>query len=280
MANHFHLLVQTADANLSEFMRHFLVTYTVRFNRRHGHSGHVFQGRFKSLLVEEDQYLLPLSRYIHLNPIRPGQFKNADIQSKSDYLKNYPWSSYSGYCYLRKRDKRIDYGWLLNTYFGEDSAQSRRRYRAYVQQGIESEIENPFKEVVHQSILGTQSFVKWVKKKLPRKQQREIPSLRKLQHDICAKHIIEEVARAGQVQTEDLLDRKTRLKELRQMAMELSYRYSNEKQAEIGAVFGVDYSTVSQSRARLKAKLKSNRKLNKQFKQIKEQVVNLSIPKI
>jgi hypothetical protein len=56
----------------------------LRFNRRHGHSGHVFQGRFKSLLVEEDQYLLPLSRYIHLNPIRPGRFKNADIQSKSE----------------------------------------------------------------------------------------------------------------------------------------------------------------------------------------------------
>jgi len=64
------------------------------------------------------------------------------------------------------------------------------------------------------------------------------------------------------------------------MAMELSYRYSNEKQAEIGAVFGVDYSTVSQSRARLKAKLKSSRKLNKQFQQIKEQIINLSIPKI
>jgi len=62
--------------------------------------------------------------------------------------------------------------------------------------------------------------------------------------------------------------------------MELSYRYSNAKQAEIGTVFGVDYSTVSQSRARLKAKLKSNRKLNKQFKQIKEQVANLSIAKI
>jgi chromosomal replication initiation ATPase DnaA len=144
-------------------MRHFLVTYTRRLNRRNGRSGHVFQGRFKSLLVEE---------------------------------------------------------------------------------------------VVHQSILGTQSFVKWVKKKLPRNQQREIPSLGKLQHDISAEHIIEEVARADQVQTEDLLDRKTRLKELRQMAMELSYRYSNGKQAEIGAVFGVDYSTVSQSRARMKAKLK------------------------
>ena len=70
MSNHFHLLVQTPQANLSEFMRHFLVTYTVRFNRRNRHAGHVFQGRFKSLLVDEDEYLLPLSRYIHLNPIK------------------------------------------------------------------------------------------------------------------------------------------------------------------------------------------------------------------
>jgi len=280
MDNHFHLLVQTTQANLSEFMRQFIVTYTVRFNRRHGSSGHVFQGRFKSLLVEEDEYLLPLSRYIHLNPVRPRQFKDADIQSKSDYLKKYPWSTYPGYCYLRKRDKTIDYGWLLNTYFAEDSAQGRRRFRAYVHQGIEAEIENPFEEVTHQSILGSQNFVDWVKNMLPSKEHREVPSLGKLQHDISAERIIEEVARACQAQTKDLLDRKTRLKEYRQMAMELSYRYSNEKQTQIGAIFGVDYSTVSQSRTRLKAKLKSSRKLNKQFKQIKERIINLSIPKI
>jgi chromosomal replication initiation ATPase DnaA len=181
---------------------------------------------------------------------------------------------------LRKRDKVIDHGWLLNSYFGEDSAQGRRRFRAYVHQGIEGEIENPFEEVVHQSILGSQSFVEWVKKTLPRKQQREMPSLAKLQHDISADQIIAEVSRACQVQAEELLDRKTSLKELRQMVMELCYRYSNCKQKEIGAIFGVDYSTVSQSRARLKAKLKSSRKLNKQFKQIKAQVINLSIPKI
>jgi len=65
MSNHFHLIVQTEQANLSEFMRHFLVTYTVRFNRRRDRTGHVFQGRYKSLLVQQDEYLLPLSRYIH-----------------------------------------------------------------------------------------------------------------------------------------------------------------------------------------------------------------------
>ena len=60
------------------------------------------QGRFKSLLVDEDEYLMPLSRYIHLNPIRTSRFKDADFPTKSEYLKNYAWSSFPGYCYLRK----------------------------------------------------------------------------------------------------------------------------------------------------------------------------------
>jgi REP element-mobilizing transposase RayT len=280
MSNHFHLLVQTPQANLSEFMRHFLVTYTVRFNRRNGRTGHVFQGRFKSLLVDEDEYLLPLSRYIHLNPIRTSQFKDADFPTKSEYLKTYRWSSFAGYCYLRKRDKNFDYGWLLSTYFGDDTAKGRRQCREYVYHAIEGEIENPFEEVVHQSILGAQDFVDWVRQKLPREGQREIPSLKKLQHDISVDRIIEVVAEAGNAKSEELLDRKTKLRDLRQMAMELSYRYSNYKQREIGAIFGVDYSTVSQSRARLKTKLKSSRKLKKQFHRILGQINNLSNTKI
>ena len=93
-----------------------------------------------------------------------------------------------------------------------------------------------------------------------------------MQHDSSVEGIIGEVAKDGNVQSEALLDRKTKLKELRQMAMELSYRYSNHTQKEIGAIFGVDYSTVSQSRARLKTKLKSSRKLKKQFHRILAQI--------
>ena len=81
-----------------------------------------------------------------------------------------------------KRIKNIDYGWLLNTCFGEDMAKGRRRRREYVYHAIEGEIENAFEEVVHQSIFGTQDFVEWVRQKLPRKAQREVPSLKKLQH--------------------------------------------------------------------------------------------------
>ncbi len=280
MSNHFHLLVQTPLANLSDFMRHFLVSYTVRFNRRNGRTGHVFQGRFKSLLVDEDEYLLPLSRYIHLNPIRTRRFKRAEFSEKCEYLKNYPWSSFAGYCYLRKRKMHIDYEWFLNTYFGQDTAKGRRRFREYVYHAIEGEVENPFEDVVHQSILGARDFVDWVRLNLPRESQREVPSLKKLKHEIPAKRIIEEVAKAGNVKAEDLQDRRTKLKDLRRMAMELSYRYSNYKQKEIGEIFGVDYSTVSQNRVRLKKKLKSNRKLKKQFDDLVKRINNLSNKKI
>jgi len=101
-----------------------------------------------------------------------------------------------------------------------------------------------------------------------------------LQHHISVKRIIKEVAKAGNAQGDDLRDRKTKLKDLRQMAMELSYRYSNYKQKDIGAILGVDYSTVSQSRVRLKTKLKSSRNLKKQFHRILEQIDKLSNTKI
>jgi hypothetical protein len=120
----------------------------------------------KSLLVEADEYLLPLSRYIHLNPVRTGRFKNTDFRTKAVHLKKYPWSSFAGYCYLRKRNPSFDYSRLLNTYFGQDNSQGRRQYREYVLKGIEGEIENPFEDVLHQSILGTQDFVERIKPKM------------------------------------------------------------------------------------------------------------------
>jgi hypothetical protein len=198
------------------------------------------------------------------------------LRTKTEYLKKYSWSTFPGYCYPGKRNKNIDYSWFLNTYFGEDTRKGRRRCREYVFNAIEGDTENPFEEVVHQSILGAQDFVDWVRQKLPRKGQREIPSLKKLQHHLSVERIIEIVAKAGNEKAEDLTNRKTKLKDLRQIAIELSYRYSNYKQKEIGAIFGVDYSTISQNRTRLKTKLKSSRKLKKQFHRIQVQIDSLS----
>ena len=119
---------------------------------------------------------------------------------------------------------------MLSTYFAEDTTKGRRRFREYVSDAMKGEIENPFEEVVYQSILGTQEFINWVKKKLPRKGQRELPSLKKLQHHISVEHIIDKVAKAGNVKSDDLRDPRTKHKDIRQIAMKLSptiYKYDN-----------------------------------------------------
>lgn len=110
----------------------------------------------------------------HLNPIRTKRFIKAEFAKKCEYLKNFPWSSFAGYCFLRKR--KIDIDW--------------RQFRDYVFCVLEGQIENPFDDVVHQCILGTQDFVDWVRQKLPGKGQREVPSLKKLHHDIPIERII------------------------------------------------------------------------------------------
>jgi hypothetical protein len=198
------------------------------------------------------------------------------VRTKAENLKKYPWSSFAGYCYLRKRNPGFDYGWLLNTYFGQDNPQGRRQYHQYVVKGIEGEIDNPFEDVVHQSILGTQDFVDRAKEKLPRKGSREIPALRGLQRDLSADQVVKVVSQFCGVEPAEILDRKTRAKAVRQMTMELCYRYCNLGQKQIGQMFGVDYSTVSVNRARLKSRLKIDHSLKKQFDQIEEKITDLS----
>ena len=85
MDNHYHLLIETPDANLSQGMRHLNGVYTQRYNRQHGRVGHGFQGRYKAILVQKDSYVLELARYIVLNPVRVHLVREA---------KDWPWSSY------------------------------------------------------------------------------------------------------------------------------------------------------------------------------------------
>ena len=97
MSNHFHLLIHTPQANLSEFMRHFNISYTSAFNRRHKRCGHLYQGRYKALLIDADNYLLAVSRYIHLNPIRTGKYVGAAPEDQWVELQKYADSSLAGY---------------------------------------------------------------------------------------------------------------------------------------------------------------------------------------
>ena len=196
MSNHFHLVLKTHKANLSAFMKHLLVTYTVRFNKKHERWGHVFQGRFKSLIVEEDEYLLPLSRYVHLNPVRTLDQDRREPAERKKHVMEYPWSSFPGYCSLRSRVSWVEYEWLLSSYFESDDSVGRKRYRSYVYSGIDGEIENPFDDVVHQAILGGDSFVESMKGRVTNRFEREMPSLRGLKISLPVENILEKVGAA------------------------------------------------------------------------------------
>jgi putative transposase len=129
LPNHFHLLLRTGDVPISIVMRRLLTGYAVRFNRRHRRCGHLFQNRYKSILCQEDTYLLELVRYIHLNPLR------AKMVPSMDELDHYEFCGH-GVILGKHQTEWQDVDKLLGI-FGRRVAAARRNYRAYVEQGIE-----------------------------------------------------------------------------------------------------------------------------------------------
>ena len=141
MDNHIHLLLETKNSNLSNFMKYLLGVYTLRFNRLHKRVGHLFQGRYKAYLVEKDAYLLELSRYIHLNPVKAGI---------SQLPESYPWSSMK-YFLAKDAPFYLDRSFILSPF---DSPQS---YHRFVVEGIGQAL-NPFKGLIGGVILGSKEF--------------------------------------------------------------------------------------------------------------------------
>ena len=158
MKNHFHLYVQTKEANLSKFMQSLLTSYAVIKNRRDRRSGHVFQGRFKGHLIEEDGYGNVLSRYIHLNPVRVKKVKSLPLEERQKLLREYPWSSYAGLIGQRQCPDWLDREAALLTW-GETVKEKQQKYMEYVEQGLLREVDNPFEAAAAQFIIGSEDFI-------------------------------------------------------------------------------------------------------------------------
>jgi REP element-mobilizing transposase RayT len=140
MSNHFHILIETPCGNLSEFMRCFNITYTYYFNKKYKRVGSLYQGRYKSILVEKESYLNILSRYIHVNPLRVKILRNKLFRDKVRYLWNYPWSSLIGYLNSKKRESFLTCDIILEEY-GGDNPKGRESYWRRIQKHLSSEID-------------------------------------------------------------------------------------------------------------------------------------------
>ncbi|MBN2515608.1 MAG: transposase [Deltaproteobacteria bacterium] len=152
MDNHYHLLIETPQANLSRGMRQLNGVYTQKYNRRHDRVGHLFQGRYKAFVVEKDAYLLELSRYIALNPIRAGL-----VSSPEDWS----WSSYGVMAGMRPKESFLHTDWMLGL-FSPSKVQAHELYTSFVMEGLDR--ENPLKEARGGLILGRGTFIEKVQK--------------------------------------------------------------------------------------------------------------------
>ena len=257
MTNHFHLLIETPKGNLAEFMRKFSITYTAYFNRRHKRVGHLYQGRYKSVLVDKNEYLAVLSRYIHLNPVKVKAVKNVPEKDRIRYLIRYPWSSLPGFLSRRKKERYIDYAMVLGEY-GGDTDKARREYkkRIYAEITTDTEIKE---NIIGQSLLGGEAFIAWVKDTyIEGMKDRERPAVGEIHRYRTKEEVFTAINRETGKAIESIKDEKG---DLRRIVMELLYREGGLKGPEIGRIFGIDYGTVSQERKRLRDKLPKDRKL-------------------
>ena len=214
MTNHYHILIETPEANLAEGMRQLNGLYTQRFNRLHGRVGHVFQGRYKAILVERDSYLLELARYVVLNPLRAGMVKR---------LEAWPWSSYLATCGQASTPEWLQTDWTL-VQFGRQRASAIRKYVEFVHEG--ARLPNVWTQLQCKIYLGSDAFVK------------------KMQVQIEQKPALDEIPRAQRRGlTQPLADFEQRY--ARNEAMAQAYLSGRHTMAAIAQHFGVHYSTVS-----------------------------------
>ncbi|MDP1707696.1 MAG: transposase [Gammaproteobacteria bacterium] len=220
MDNHYHLLIETPEGNLSLGMRQLNGVYTQRFNRRHGRVGHVLQGRFKAIVVDRDSYLLELCRYVVLNPIRAGMVEK---------IERYAWSSYPATMGLAKCPAWLKTDWVLGQ-FAKTRAVARRRYAEFAAEG--GGLPSPWPAVRGQALLGSEAFVEKIRPLLEGKDEiKEIPRAQRLLHRPSLRKLFTKAVQSD--------------KALRDEAIRKAYLDYGYTMATIARHAGVHYSTVS-----------------------------------
>ena len=279
MSNHFHFLLRTPEGNLSSFMQRFNTAYTTYFNLRHQRVGHLYQGRFKATVVEADEYLKELSRYLHLNPVRLEQYKDLSIEEKARILKEYRWSSLRGYLSLGKRDEFVKYIAILN-YMSGDTKQGRKRYCNFVISGVNKTLKNPLGEARAGAVLGTESFTEWIRKTFVdgRKwSRREQPQVKSLITAISMEEIARVVGEEYGVKPSEIMKACSPHREARRVLIEISYRLNSGVRPiqdlgdELGGIGG---AAVRNCHMRLQEQIMKDTRLATKVKKIYNKLVS------
>lgn len=215
MGNHYHLLVETPEGNLSQGMRQLNGVYTQRFNRRHQRVGHVFQGRYKAIIVQKESYLLELARYIVLNPVRARMARSA---------WEWPWSSYRATAALADAPPWLMTDWILCA-FSAQRSMAIEQYQAFVAAGRNQ--PGVWEQLKNQVYLGSDAFVQEIQTRQPiTADLSEIPLPQRRKPAMPLEHYAKQASG-------------------RDEAIALAYASGGYGLKEIGRHFGLHYSRVS-----------------------------------
>ena len=255
MDNHYHLLLETPSANISQIMRHINGAYTTYFNIKRDRSGHLFRGRYNAILVDIDEYAKQLSRYIHLNPVRAKMVLSPE---------EYEWSSYRAYIGKQKPANWLYRDFILG-YFGSKISTAEKEYQKFVTTIVDKKFDSPLDEVVGSTLLGSADFIAYIKDNFLSDKQpdKELPALKELAKKASIEDIFEIVE---PVFTND--------KALaRNVKLYLCQKYTGQKLKQIGMHFGIGESGVSQACRRVSLKIEKDSKLNKRVARLEKQII-------
>lgn len=294
MENHFHLLIETPEANLSRAMQWLNVSYSVWFNRRHDRAGHLLQGRFKAVVIEEDAGWQEVARYVHLNPVRlaglglgkrqraasrlglGGPVSPELVSQRLEQLRQYQWSSYRGYAGYTG-----GLGWLwrqpLDRLCGGRSESDRRAaLREYSEQPLrQGVLERPWDRLVGGLVLGSEDFARRLRREA-RGNAREQPMLRKLSRGIRWQQIVEVLERAKKQKWDEFSQRHGDWG--RDAALWLGRKRGRYSLGELGQLAGgMDYAAVGQAVSRFGRRLEQEVGLRRNMTRIDNQLSNVEM---
>jgi putative transposase len=265
MGNHYHLLIETPNGNMNKVLHYINGSYANYINRKRNRNGHLLQGRYKGILVDRDAYMLELSRYLHLNPVRAKI-----VERPEDYRQ----SSYRSY--VKTQKEAIVTTDLILGMVSEDGKTARRAYREYVEKGVTEEGRNPLEDVYGGVILGSRGFIKQALRMLKETalDQEEIARRRELRK-FEIEDVIEAVCSYFEVSADRLAEGGN---DLRDMAIYLLKRHTSFLNRQIGELFeGLTYSGVSKANQRFSTRMSGDRSLRKAVEKITGSMSNVKV---
>jgi putative transposase len=291
MENHYHLLVETPHANLSSAMQWLGVSYTMWFNRRHGRVGHLFQGRFKAVVLEAETAAVEVSRYLHLNPVRVGRLglgkparqRSAhgmasqpdakQVAERLERLRRYAWSSYRAYVGRAKKPQGLTTRRVLEMVGGRGWAEQQRAYQRLVEEAVrEGVAESPWERLEAGMVLGGQEFVDHMRRHL-RGDEREQPQLRQLRPRPSWEEVVAAVEKVKGERWEAFRDRYGDWG--RDLALYVGRRRAGMRLRQLAeAAGGLDYGSAAGAVRRFARRLSHERGLKKLVNAVEQEILN------